>query len=132
MKIEHKEFNILSNPTVPTTAIAIIIKDSKVLLTKRQNVNKENGKWALPGGYIDIGETALGAVVREVKEETGLDLRNPVFLDYCDEYFPKMKCHCIALVFKGEAEGNDNKREEDSEMQWFTIEQIKIMDLAFK
>ena len=57
------------------TAVAIIeFPDNKILLVKRATVVFK-GYWALPGGKVDAGETVEQAVVREVKEETGLDVK---------------------------------------------------------
>jgi len=54
------------------SAAAAVVFDvqGRILLHRRT----DNGKWALPGGAIEIGETADQAVVREVKEETGYDV----------------------------------------------------------
>lgn len=56
---------------------AIIENDQgKILLTQSQ---KWNDKWAMPGGHIEICETIFHAVIREVKEETGLKV-NPIYV----------------------------------------------------
>jgi len=53
---------------------ALVIKDKQILLVQRgQGSYLEIGKWALPGGYLEMDETAEQAVGREVKEETGYD-----------------------------------------------------------
>ena len=52
---------------------AIIIDRGKVLLIKRNNEPYKD-TWALPGGFMDMNETLLECVVRELKEETGIDL----------------------------------------------------------
>ena len=52
------------------TADPVIIKGDNVLLIK----GSDTGQWALPGGFIDQGETALHAALREAMEETGLDI----------------------------------------------------------
>ena len=49
---------------------AIVVKDGKILVQKR----RDNGKWGLPGGIMDVGETIARSCIREVKEETGLDV----------------------------------------------------------
>lgn len=49
----------------------IIIKNNKILL-----LQKRNGKYEIPGGHIEVGESAINGAKREVKEETGLDVIN--------------------------------------------------------
>ncbi len=55
------------------TADALIIYEGKLVLIKRMNPPFEN-QFALPGGFVEIGETVEAATVREAKEETGLDI----------------------------------------------------------
>lgn len=52
-------------------AAIAIIKDGKILMGKR----KDNGKWTNPGGHLNDGEDPVHGAIREVKEETGLDLQ---------------------------------------------------------
>jgi len=52
-------------------AILIFDEENRVLLQKRSDV----GKWGIPSGHVEIGETVSEAAVREVKEETDLDIR---------------------------------------------------------
>ena len=61
---------------VELATICLVYKNNKVLL---QNRVKEDWKgYALPGGHIEPGESVVESVIREVKEETGLDIQNPV------------------------------------------------------
>ena len=52
------------------SAGVVIVKDNKILLQRR----KDNNKWGLIGGILELDETYLEAAIREVKEETGLDI----------------------------------------------------------
>jgi A/G-specific DNA glycosylase len=61
-------------------AISVIEYQNKVLITKRQNTKFLSGLWEFPGGKIEKNETAVNAIIREVKEETNLTISNPVFL----------------------------------------------------
>lgn len=54
-------------------ADAAVFADQSILLVKR----RDSGLWALPGGFVDSGETAEQASRREVREETGLELTGP-------------------------------------------------------
>lgn len=49
----------------------IVVHDSKVLLVQR-GTEPLKGQWSIPGGLIDVGETLREAVIREVREETGM------------------------------------------------------------
>lgn len=59
------------NALVPAVGAFVQDDDGRVLLIRRG----DNGLWALPGGGQDIGESVAGAVLREVREETGLDVK---------------------------------------------------------
>lgn len=55
------------------TVDAIVIRGDEILLVKRADGHIEGGKYALPGGFLDRGETCAEAVLRELKEETGYE-----------------------------------------------------------
>ena len=101
----------------------------KVLLVKR-GVEPYKGKWALPGGFMRIGETAEECAKRELKEETGLmNVSVEQFHTFTDVYRdPRERVITIAhfaLVRLSEVEGGD-----DAEVaQWFA--QSEIPSLAF-
>lgn len=61
---------------------AIIIKDNKILLIHRKKEGKEY--WVFPGGGVEEGETHEETILREVREETGLQASNPylAFMDF--------------------------------------------------
>lgn len=52
---------------------AVIVQDGRVLLVKRKH-EPLKGRWSLPGGAVEIGETLEHCLVREMVEETGLDV----------------------------------------------------------
>jgi mutator protein MutT len=71
-------------PVIPLVGVgAVVVSDSKVLLVKRGH-EPAKGLWSIPGGLIELGETAEAAVRREVKEETGVDVEVERLLDVVD------------------------------------------------
>jgi ADP-ribose pyrophosphatase YjhB (NUDIX family) len=65
-------------------ATSIIERDGKVLLVRRAN-QPGYGLWSMPGGYVDRGEVVEEAAVREVREETGLEVEIAVLLGLFSE-----------------------------------------------
>ena len=71
-------------PDQPFVGIgAIIICDGKILLEKRKN-DPGKGKWSVPGGLVELGENIEQTVLREVREETGLEVEKPEHIDVVD------------------------------------------------
>jgi ADP-ribose pyrophosphatase YjhB (NUDIX family) len=60
-----------ANSLVVGSSAVVMDDEGRILLQRRS----DSGNWALPGGAMDIGETFAESVVREVKEETGFDVR---------------------------------------------------------
>jgi mutator protein MutT len=61
-------------PEAPVVGVgAVIVEDGKVLIVKRAHEPRK-GEWSLPGGCVELGETLVDALKREVKEETGLEV----------------------------------------------------------
>ena len=58
----------LANVTAFVAAEAVVLRDDRILLIKRE----DNGLWAMPGGWTEVGETWAQSVERELREETGL------------------------------------------------------------
>ncbi len=60
--------------TDPKVAVVVFIEQDHRVLLVRRAFDPERGKWALPAGFIDDGEIPVEAAVREVREETGLEI----------------------------------------------------------
>ncbi len=110
-----------------------IIRDGdKVLVTRRApTVKYKPGHWDFPGGHLETGETPYENTVREIKEETGLEVKmlaiDHVFTNM--ENVPEMQY--FQILFNAEYVGGEitlHAREHD-EYQWVTIEELADMPL---
>lgn len=115
-----------------TLAVVGIVKDGKkVLLTKRNKLLPEGGKWCLPGGHVKYMERAEEGMKRELKEEIGNTVEKSKFLFYHDEFVERIGVHAMVLVFSVEVKGKQKTNFEVSEVNWFDEKEINKMDLAF-
>jgi 8-oxo-dGTP diphosphatase len=68
-------------PKKPVVGVgAVILDGDRILLEKRKN-EPSKGKWSVPGGLVELGESMEQAVIREVKEETGLEVDESRLVD---------------------------------------------------
>ncbi len=58
----------------PRVHVSVVVEAAGDLLMVQEGKPDVQGKWNLPGGHVEVGETVTGAAVREVREETGLDV----------------------------------------------------------
>ena len=71
-------------PQAPLVGVgAVIVQEGRVLLVRRGS-EPLKGHWTLPGGVLELGESLTGGVVREVKEETGLDVEVSELIELLD------------------------------------------------
>ncbi len=95
------QWEVYHNP-LPTVDIIIELPDGRIVLVNRKN--PPHG-WALPGGFVDYGESLEEAAVREAREETGLDVElKGQFHAYSDPGRDP-RHHTITVVFVARAEG---------------------------
>ncbi|MGB9705536.1 MAG: NUDIX hydrolase [Pyrobaculum sp.] len=96
----------MDRPAVAVAAVAV--KNGEVVLVKRK-YPPNPGKWSLPGGRVELGERLEEAVLRELREETGLTGRVVKFLqpvEYIEREGPRVNYHFIILVYLVEVEGD--------------------------
>jgi 8-oxo-dGTP diphosphatase len=97
----------MPRPVTPPVAADVIIElvdrpDRPVVLIERRNPPPGH---ALPGGFVDLGETVEAAARREAREETGLDVELKSLLGVYSDPGRDPRGHTISVVFVGEAHG---------------------------
>ena len=109
----------------------ILTNDGKVVLVKR-GFDPYKDHWALPGGIVEYGETVEVAVIREAKEETGLDIKIEKLVGVYSEPNRDPRGHFVSLCFLCVPVGGTlGTSEETKEVKTFSKGEIKSIKLAF-
>jgi colanic acid biosynthesis protein WcaH len=95
---------------------ALIVMDDSLLFLRRKN-QPAKGEWWFPGGRIHIGESLEQALCREVKEETGLEIKSYKFINVYSRVFSER--HDIAIAYLCKCKGRVILNEEHSELELF-------------
>ncbi len=102
-------------------AVKVVINDGKgnIIIGKRK-FEPDAGTWDAPGGLVEVGETFDFAGAREVREETGLDVKVGALLDIQEIITPKR--HSVLLYFRGKLLGGRLKGGDDlAEPKWISL-----------
>ena len=112
----------------------LVIKDKQILLVKRGGKWLESGKWAMPGGFLDLNETCEQAALRELREETGYTGKIIKLFSLIDNpqrrHEDRQNVSLIYLVKPLEKVGIPDH--EVSETKWFALDKLPPeKDFAF-
>ena len=107
---------------------AIIIKDERVLIAKRKASDVLSNKWEFPGGKIETGESPEECLIRELKEEFGINTEIEKYFDESIYQYPYIKIKLIAYKIKWT--GGKIKSTSHDYYKWIEIEDIDNYDFA--
>ena len=117
---------------VGCSAIIFDEKREKILLTRRS----DNGQWCLPGGQMEPGESLIETCIREIAEETGLQIRVCRLIGVYStphriiEYADGNQWQLVAHNFEAEVIGGElTLSDETTEFGYFTPDEISCLDL---
>lgn len=122
-------------PKRPVVGVgAIILDEGKILLEKRKNAPGK-GKWSIPGGLVDLGEGIKQAVIREVKEETGLDVYEPRLVDVINYVSlgekGAVRYHFVIVDYLVRVKEGKPKAASDAEaLKWVPFNEVEEYDLT--
>jgi 8-oxo-dGTP diphosphatase len=115
---------------------ALLVDRGRILLCRISDALPESvGKWTLPGGGLDFGESPQDAAVREVREETGLevDVMGIETVDSQVYEFGGERLHIIRHVYRAHVTGGELRSETEGSTdiaQWFTRSQAENLPLV--
>jgi 8-oxo-dGTP diphosphatase len=122
-------------PKRPVVGVgAVILDGDKILLEKRKN-SPGKGKWSVPGGLVELGENVEQAVIREVKEETCLEVYEPRFVDVVNYVSMGERggvtYHYVILDYLVTVKSGNPKAASDADaLKWVPFNEVEEYDLT--
>ncbi len=116
----------MTRPRTPLLAADVVIEPidaevPSVVLIRR--ANPPIG-WALPGGFVDVGETVEAAAVREAREETGLEVNQLKLFGVYSDPGRDPRGHTVSTVFVGRADGHPIGADDAAEADVFPLDAL--------
>lgn len=105
--------------------------NDSIVLIRRKN-HPYRGLWALPGGFVEYGETVESAILREVKEETGLEIDLKGITGVYSRPDRDPRGHVVTICYKAQKTGGELKADTDaSEVICLKLKDLSNYQLAF-
>ncbi|MCG9769637.1 NUDIX hydrolase [Pseudoalteromonas piscicida] len=104
----------------------VIMHDNKILLGERIGAHGAH-TWATPGGHLEYREDIEACAIREVYEETGLDVVNVEKLGFTNDYFADEQKHYVTLFVMARCDTHDAEVKEPNkckQWQWFSLDEL--------
>ncbi len=112
----------------PKVVAVVVVRDGDKFLLGRRNVNPGKGLWSFFGGYVECGEQVEEAAIREVKEETNLDIHLERLIGvYSEKGDPHILIVYQARVIEGQRNSWVGQPEEVSELALFGWEELPAL-----
>jgi mutator protein MutT len=116
-------------PPAPQVAVGAVARHRGELLLVRRGQEPETGRWSLPGGRLEPGETVAAAVVRELREETGLHGHCGGLVGWAERRGPRY--HYVILDFDVTVTGGELRAGGDAaEAAWVPLADVGGLDLV--
>lgn len=113
---------------VELTVLCLLYKDGQYLLQDR--VKNDWKGFTLPGGHVEKGESIVSAVVREMKEETGLVITNPKLCGIKQFPIPIDNGRYIVFLFRADEFTGELISSDEGKMQWVRTEDLSTINLV--
>ncbi len=105
-------------------------EENKILILRRHPKSRTNPhKWELPGGKTEKGELFDEALIREVKEETDLDVKVGDFCEAVQDDYPHKRTVQL-IMYSKDIKGEVKISDEHDDWMWASIDEIKSLDIT--
>ena len=130
-KLFNRRLKIIIMKSYGLTVRGIIKNDSDEILivTRHPKSRTDPEMWELPGGKVENGEFFADALVREIKEETDLDVKVGDFCEAVQDDYPHRRTVQLIMYAK-DITGDVKISDEHDEWMWAGVEEIKSLDIT--
>ncbi|WP_407462381.1 NUDIX domain-containing protein [Methanobrevibacter sp.] len=118
---------------IPSLTVDIFIfnENHEFILIQRKNDPFKNS-WALPGGFVDYGETTKHAAIREAKEETSIDVELIRVLDVYSEPDRDPRRHTVSVTYLARGNFDDANADDDAkDIGVYSFDDLDDLNIAF-
>ncbi len=126
----------MSKQHTSVRAYGILIDDDRVALVRSSNPRHVPPLWWLPGGGIDFGEAPEDTLLREFREETGLDVENPRLREVTSDVRRRDngdKIHTVRIIYSVDLAGGELHHEvhgTTDHAAWFNLRDLETLNVA--
>lgn len=125
--LKHIEkYNQPMRTKFPVTVHLLFFREDQVLLLRRYNTGYEDGKYSVPAGHLDGGETVIAAAAREAAEETGvlLDTNNIIFSSVMHRIAKDERVDFFVHVHGWQGEPHNTEPDKCDELRWVSVHEL--------
>src|SRR5512138_953421 len=119
--------------TFPTTVHLFFIRGDQILLIRRFNTGYADGKYSVPAGHLDGGETVIAAATREAEEETGVQIEadNIVFSSVMHRIEGDERVDFFVHVYRWQGEPRNTEPDKCDELRWVNIAEMPANTIPY-
>lgn len=110
-----------------------MLEDGNGRVLVQHRLPKPTNPWCgltFPGGHVEAGESVMASVVREMKEETGLEVSGLSNCGFIQWWQPKNETHYIVFLFRASSFKGELKSSAEGRMEWMTVDEMRRGGLA--